>query len=298
LREVTLAVYEGVVHGTTDLHLRRLVYGATGVQPAIGTELVEQVVSQGESQLVITDQNVYRYSAGTTVLVAVGDTVVAGQQLVSAVLFYDLSRGEVPTEIVGLVVDRAQLSRSYLDGLMFPNQEVSLQTETVDGRLKVSFELGGFSKDIVLFWNEVHQRGLEAGQTLAQLLDRREEPFGEPIAANLPAIINPTQFLIENIYRFSAFVIHIKISELTREKQLRHLQQLRRLVPPWYLCIVVLEVQVGEELIRMDGPGDTDSPGYQEELEATYGNTLTETISGPDFVTETLTACYTGFRCQ
>jgi hypothetical protein len=81
--------------------------------------------------------------------------------------------------------------------------------------------------------------------TLAQLLDKRRQPSGEPTNRHLPATINPLRFLIENILRNNVFVVRITVPALGQNRLgLYNIRHLRRVLPPQTAMLVVFELGV------------------------------------------------------
>jgi len=80
--------------------------------------------------------------------------------------------------------------------------------------------------------------------TLAQILDRRRQPDGEPTAANLPTSINPLKFLVENVLRNNAFCVTIEVAALGQNHLgLYNIRHLRRLIPPQTLMFLVYKLR-------------------------------------------------------
>ena len=70
--------------------------------------------------------------------------------------------------------------------------------------------------------------------TLAHLLDLRKDPVGEPQADDLPATINPLQFLVKNILRNHTTIVTVKLAGLGRNKlDLYNIRHVRQLIPPY-----------------------------------------------------------------
>ncbi len=143
-----------------------------------------------------------------------------------------------------LAVGPGMLLPGYAGDLVFANKTVPLQV-TADGagRTRVSWEISGFAADVTRFWDAVHANGVARGQTLANLLDIRPHPVGEPTAASLPATINPLGFLIANFLRSNCFLIRIDAAALTvNGLTMQPLQLLRRIVPPHTMMIILIEL--------------------------------------------------------
>src|SRR5690606_17803300 len=110
-------------------------------------------------------------------------------------------RGQVPAELRAVELGRGWLAAGFVGGLTFENKDVPLVVESDGVYTRLSWELGGWDQDVRRFFDQLHARGLANPPTLAQLLDRRTNPAGEPTAANLPATINPLAFLVANVLR-------------------------------------------------------------------------------------------------
>ena len=167
-------------------------------------ETVEEVRTEIGRQLVITDKTVYQFNPTANILVSAGDEVVEGQSLADTLQFFEFNRGQCPTEAQcpAVALGRGLLGRGFFGDLVFENKAVPLVVETdVEGFTKVSWKLGGFPGDVELFFDQLHERGVAEGETLANLQDTRTNKVGEPGPSNLPATINPFEFLCKNVFR-------------------------------------------------------------------------------------------------
>lgn len=165
--------------------------------------------------------------------------------------------------LAALALDSGFVSSCFYGDLVFENKGVPLRVDThhPSEYTYVDFELNGLPTDIRRFFDEVHIRGIEAHEsvepcdrsakkvgTLAHVLDRRKYAETEPKAADLPQLINPLQFLIENILRNNVFVVRITVSALGQNHlALYNIRQLRQLLPPQTAMIVVFEVKVTDD---------------------------------------------------
>lgn len=178
----------------------------------IDGETVEDVTRDRRGVLVVTDQSAYRYPDEAEIIVSVGDTLRLGQPISSAVRWYDLARGAVP-DLPGLAVGSRDLGVGYHGGLIFPNERKELLVTSQADRTKVSVELGGSEEDQTLFWDEVHTRGVAGGTTLANYLDVRPNPVGEPTAFNLPTELNPYEFFVSEVLRYHTTIVDLDYSQ-------------------------------------------------------------------------------------
>lgn len=302
-RSLVNALLDAITEGTTAETLYQAWAAITGVP--LTRENGEQVVeiAQDARQLcVITDRTVYQYPLGSTAIVQVGDTLHAGDPLVDTLRFFEFHRGQTPaaTELSGLVLGPGLLANGYLGELVFENKEVPLIVEeNVDGHTKVSFAISGAPLDVDRFWEDVHAQGIRAGQTLAQLLDRRPDPQGEPSADSLPATINPLAFLCANFLRHHAYLVRLRAGYLgTTALGLYTAEQLRKIIPPETVLIIVVELEHAEEPIIMDGPGDATRPGYVEQVSGFPCMVVSETIDGSTMISERLRLYQIRGKCE
>jgi len=161
-------------------------------------------------------------------------------------------------DISALALDSGFLSACFYGDLVFENKEVPLEVDTAHplGFTYVKFGLGGLPADVERFFDELHARGVQAATqqtdpcvpgrrrgTLAQLLDRRAQPDGQPTAEHLPRTINPLKFLVENVLRNNVFVVRIFVPALGQNQLgLYNIRHLRQLIPPQTAMIVVFEL--------------------------------------------------------
>lgn len=167
--------------------------------------------------------------------------------------------------LAGLALDKHFLAACFYGDLVFENRVVPLHVNTdhPTGYTYVHFELNGFPADVARFFDEVHARGIVAAAqrrdpcrpgrrigTLAHLLDKRNNPDGEPRAEHLPAEINPLRFLIENVLRNNVFVVRINTAALGQNRLgLYNVRHLRQVIPPQTAMIVVFELAPPTETI-------------------------------------------------
>lgn len=169
--------------------------------------------------------------------------------------------------ITALALDSGFLASCFYGDLVFENQNVPLEVNTAHhtGYTYVKFRLGGYPADVQQFFDEIHERGVQAAEfqkaqpdcaprlkigTLAQLLDKRVNAATEPTAAHLPKTINPLRFLIENVLRNNVFVVRISVSSLgLNHLGLYNIRHLRQLLPPQTAMIVIFELAADKDKI-------------------------------------------------
>lgn len=275
-KDLVNAVTTGLVSGGASAAALDLAFSAiTGVPVAYGNETVAVVQLDRRGLFIATDKNVYRFSETAVPVVAVDDKLTAGDRLVDAVSVVELHNGAVPEYVSALALDSGFLAACFYGDLVFENKEVPLEIDTAhpSGYTYVKFGLGGFPADVELFFDEIHARGIENAtatpedcppgrrrHTLAQILDKRVQPeyvvaptgapLDEPVEHNLPATINPLQFIAANILRNNVFLVQIKSAALGPNRlDLYNIRQLRQLLPPHIAMIVIYELGATRDVI-------------------------------------------------
>lgn len=273
-RQLLNALLDAVIMGTARKQIEDIVAALTGV-PSVQAdgETVEVVTQDAYGRLVITDQRAYRFASAATPVVTVGQELAAGAALVDAVVFYEFQRGEAPDELMSLALPRSFLPQAYKADLAFHNITVPLVVEEdVAGYTKVSFRIDGLAEDIERFWNDLHTAGVAAGKTLAQYLDLRAEPDGQPTAESLPATINPLKFLLGQVLRNHGWAVQIQANSMTTDGLgLQQARWLRKILPAHSFLFILVQLAATEDPISMDGAGDDVTPGYTEDPEEGIG---------------------------
>lgn len=267
-KDITNAIISGLVNGGATAADLDLALSAICDIPLTreSKETVELVQRDAHGLLIATDKHVYRYPEDAMPLVATGDKVNAGAQLVNAFSVVELNQGGVADAISALALGPGYLSACFYGDLVFENKDVPLEVDTAhdSGYTYVKFRLGGFPLDVQQFFDEIHARGVQAAEivqdpcdrknrklgTLAHLLDRRKNPDGEPTAVNLPKTINPLKFIVENVLRNNVFLVQINVGSLGRNRLgLYNIRHLRQLLPPQSAMIVIFSMQARQNAI-------------------------------------------------
>jgi hypothetical protein len=212
--------------------------------------------------------------------VAVGDVVPAGQEICDAFQIEELSGANADYSWLPAVgFAESFISGPYMAELQFKNKDVALDYMGLDadGKAIVQFAVGGFPGDVEFFWEFVQAAGKLPGQkTLAELLDKRTNPVGQPGPLNLPATINPMAFVLENICKNNLFVIRVKPAAFSDTAPgLSMFSRLRRVVPPHTTYIVFVDTELQIEAVDLSQVGDENEPGAVEDLSLFYGNSAT-----------------------
>lgn len=182
------------VAGPSDAALFRVVEGCTGV-PMVHTarETVEWVGVQGSYLCVVTDQECYRFPSTHTAAVEVGDVVVQGQNLTTALELKSgasLVSGEGDIVLPPGMFDPAMGIRKPI---RFPNARVAVQDGglTAEGNRITRFLLDGEGSDLARF------RVGAADRELWRVLDRRGRVATTVAQAqDLVSTINPAVELV------------------------------------------------------------------------------------------------------
>lgn len=267
-KDLVNAIWDGLVEGGDYDSVNAAVAAIANAPVVLETEETVEAIFTDSSHLVVaTDQHVYRYNLNASAVVSVGDTVREGDQLSDAYKIYEFHQGSVPRELQALSLDKGFLIEGYYGDLTFRNEETELVVDTSGVFTKLSFDLGGWPGDVEQFFDDLHARGIAEGETLAHLLDQRTNKVGEPTAANLPATINPLEFLAQNVLRNNIFVVQWRPASFgPNSLGIDRARSLRRIIPPHTGMIFVVELAVTGDVVTMEGAGDEDNPGYEEDL--------------------------------
>ena len=267
-RKMVQAIYLSVSTGTVYDAVARVVEALSDVPSVKNTgEIVQAITSDQTHTLIITDQQVYRFVAGATALVNVGQTLNKDDPLIDAVRVVEPTNGSLPAFINQLSLGQGFVLADIPNELIFNNQNESLNVQTnVSGYTKLSWNLGGFPNDIATFFNDLHARGVANGATLANYLDTRPPPqIGQPTAANLPTSINPLAFLFQNVLRANCLLVYLRVRQFGPHALGTGLAWvLRKIVPPHVAVIIYADLQQPDEFVTMSGPGSLTAPGYLE----------------------------------
>jgi len=285
-RNAVNAVYDALVEGSTTRSLVELISAATDA-PVVLTdgEVVERIESTDTDLWVVTDVNAYRCAAAAEAVVAVGDILNIGDPVCDAFSLSSFKGGRVPADLRAIAVGEGFLGEGFLGSVVFLNENAAWTLETVSGRTKLSFPVYGAPGNHDLFWELTHAAGIASGQTLADLLDQRPEPDGEPTALALPTTVNPAEFLAANVLRSNAGLLRLRPRSFGDDAALGALGLLRKIVPPATVLLVSVELQVSDPAITLVDPGTEDAPGYTEAAAPFCGQVVSDTI-GPSSITE------------
>ena len=271
-KDLLNAIWDSYVIGLTLESLQKLMAAVSGspivIDPAETLEIVQQ---ETDSWLVVTSSHVYRFPLAATPVVSLteGETILhAGDSLSDAVKIVELG-GSAPdySQLPSIALSNRLISGNYMAELTFRNEVDNLQVSTdADGKTNAKFPVYGYPGDVEEFWASAHANGkLPGNKTLAELLDGRATPFGEPGPLALPATINPLQFVLSNFFKNNLFLIEVNLSSFdVNSPGVSLLQSLRQVMPPSMSYVVYIEVTAADEYIDLGASGDEDTPGADD----------------------------------
>lgn len=269
-KDIVNALWDMYVEGSNIGGFDKIFSASLGI-PLVEepTEEVQRIVVESDRQLVITDKHVYDFSPNANIIVAVGDTLTVGQTMVDDLKIIDLSGNDVDTNTVpALAFNSAFLSGGYFAELTFENRTVSLEYlgTDEDNKAVVTFDIGGFPGDVDLFFEKAQTLGKQSGsQTLAELLDLREHPVGQPLPSDLPATINPMEFVLDALMKNHLILVKVRTAAILDDAPgLSIIRTLRDVIPPQTTFIVYVEVTPDVDTIDLGQAGDEETPGAED----------------------------------
>jgi hypothetical protein len=228
------ALWGALVNGPSLEALSRGMLSAVGLQYCEGAETVEQVASDADNLLVITDKRVYRFHPQASPLVEVGEKLIRGQNLVDTLVVSDLSGGWTGNQDLFARIGSLVLSPN-MTGLAgevaFPNQDEVWSYQVDD----VRFTLIGAPDVVEEFWDRQHAAG-----NLAGLLGITSQASTQRV--------NPLRFLVENVLGANTVVIRVR-PEHFRSGQIQYFARILPLLPSHTLYLFYQDLgSVSDEL--------------------------------------------------
>lgn len=96
-------------------------------------------------------------------------------------------------------------------GITWFDTSVALIVDTVGDRTRVRWPLGGTQQDVDDFWTASHAYGTETGaRSLAQAMDTRTAPVGDPGPESLPTYVNPLEFVCRELFGGTGYVLVVR----------------------------------------------------------------------------------------
>lgn len=213
LAALSRALGEGLVRGASRGSALRAAAACYGVTLPEAGEVVELVQTDRNHLVIVTDRAVHLRHKAAVPLVAAGDVLGALGDLADD---FRWSAGRTPPDWLGYLDVPPELLEVATDGaLRFRDEEVAWAVSTdVTGATEMRFDLDAPDADQEAFWAEVQRRGLAGGTTLARYLDRRSTgavlTVTQPAAAQLPATVNPLEFLLANLLSGRAVFLRLR----------------------------------------------------------------------------------------
>jgi len=293
------AILDSFTQGTTVKTQQQAIAASFGIPFIVEPqEVVESVFNDSASLNIVTDKHVYKFPKRTQTTATVGKTLKAGDLLTDTLQVFEFNRGLNNQELSAITLDSGLLAYGFFSGITFENKTTPLQVvPNVNGYTKVSWELGGFDFDVKAFWDRVHAEGIARKQTLAHLLDVRENPTTEPTAASLPETINPLQFLVDNFFRNNAYVIRLKLNRNPNKLEFFPVEQFRKAQPPHTVLILIVELVHCDSPVIMEATGNAVSAGYLEAATGFPCMVTDNTINPNTSITERIRVGLIGGRC-
>jgi len=218
-RQFISALWDQLVLGPSKTAYKLAISAVTGIPVALGDEVVETILTEDHAMTIITDLNVYEYVPTAVPTVAVGDAVQQGSTMTDGFQVLIPTPTTDWSGISALSVGKQFMHFDSVNGpIVFENKDVALEylSKDIEGRTIAQFEVHGVATDVSAFWSAVHKNGI-ADKTLANYLDTRADPIDEPSELDLPELINPFEFMMENIFANNAYVVHLKPAQFATD---------------------------------------------------------------------------------
>jgi len=271
-KEFVSALWDHLTIGPTKAALKLALMGMTGIKVALANEEILRVINDGAWTHIETATQLYTFKNNVTVLVEAGDNVLVGDPLVDAVLVIEPSQMTDWSGFNGVALNGAMLRMGDVRSpLTFENEDVPVEYVGVDtyGKAIVQFRVSGFDSDVSNFWAQAHREDLALDQTLAQVLDTRKNPVGEPLPQDIPEFINPFEFVMANLFSNNLFVIVMKPEQFAAGAPgLQGLEYLYKYLVPQSTYLIFVEMSQGTDYYSV---GDSeDSVSFQKAVPPIY----------------------------
>lgn len=278
-KDLLNAIWDSFVSGFSRARLESFLSAISGAPIILeARETVEVIRDEGDSTLVVTDSNVYRIPSGGVVLLTENETYLAGTPVSDIFQIRELSGNSPSYDLLpAMAFSKSLLSGQFLAELFMEDKVTQVEYAGLDedGKAFVKFEVSGFPADVESFWQSVQDRGKASGETLANLLDTRADPVGEPGPLDLPVQINPLEFVLDNLLKNNLFLLRVKPSAFDSDAPgLSLFNRLREIIPPHTTYIVFIEVLPALESVDLFQVGGEDEPGVEDIADLFHGSGL------------------------
>jgi hypothetical protein len=167
--------------------------------------VVEALVELDDGRwMIATDAEAFVLPAGSPAAgLEVGAAVAAGDPAGTA---WRLVRLGMPVA-ENLALGADALPEGVAGPLVWPDQVVAVTADVVGGRTRARFPLGGAGADVTAFWAAAHDQALAGKVSVAELLDTRVSPFGEPTPYDVAGTVNPAEFLARVVVGGAGYLV-------------------------------------------------------------------------------------------
>ena len=256
--------------GTTELEQKKILALQYQIPLVLMPEEVVEHIETGTHTQIITDRNVYTYPGFNAPVVEVGDLVRQGDCLTDSLRVFEANRGQsLPDWLDFVTIDPRRLPEGFSGSLSFENSPKSVINHgVVNGYTKISFEIGGNTPDVQLFWKLVHSRGIAAGKTLAMLLNSSNSD--KPIQVGEFPLVNPAEVLFNSVFRNNTVLFRVQVDpQNLRQSDVRTL--LKEVSPPHVNFITIVDHVISDKLEGLIEQFDED---YNLVPVSSFGDTL------------------------
>lgn len=242
------------------------------------TETVMSISTFNGLPLVVTDLNLYLIKEGFSLRqeVVAGAVLECGHPLSDGSEVFDrTSQREWWLDLDGLQLGEAFFDSRIKSSLGFINTTVPVilgEIEDVEGKIgrSASFYLAGAPADVQKFWDIAKQNGTLLKKPLGNLIYVKRgavDAYGRPDFGKT-VMINPLQFLAEELIKDSVIVVQIKNSNRLPMKNLFQCAPLiKNLLPPWLGMIILINVTVDDGVTFTSAPDLSDAVVETEALD-------------------------------
>lgn len=241
-RKFISALWDVVVQGPSRAAVQVALSAVTGIPFSVGDETVEMVTTSANRLVIVTDKNAYTFRPGATPLVAEGDHLIFGQELVDTVRIISSIKDAAWQGIPGMGVGPRMSSGGTAVVMENTTVAVEYYGRDAEGRTMARFRVRGEPVDVEEFWRNVHREGIRKGETFANLLDTRVVKIGQPTEMDLPETVNPMEFLLSQFLSNNAFIVSVKPEHFAKGAPgLGYLTHLQRRLPAHTAFIIFVE---------------------------------------------------------
>ncbi len=171
---------------------------------------VVEVTNVERGNVVVTEHEVLTLPAGVTASVGVGDAVTTGDSVGEGWRLIRLGPGDITEPYIALPADK--LVGGLTGDLVWHNTPTNTVVDTVSGKTRIRWAVGGTSGNVTDFWTAVHARAISGHVSLAEGMDKRVTPFGQPSASDLPLVVNPANIICRSMAG-NVFIIDVDSSK-------------------------------------------------------------------------------------